>query len=83
MFNAEKGMKDRPSYYQKISCASLLVQLWGPKPLFLTIFGQKVDWRNFTWIVRKILYLHFTFTVYSLPLTFEDYWLGWSAKQKN
>ena len=43
MFKAEKGMKDRPSYYQKISCASLLVQLWGPKPLFLTIFGQKVD----------------------------------------
>ena len=23
----------------------------------------------------------FTFTVYSLSLTFEDYWLGWSAKQ--
>ena len=43
VFNTEKGMKDRPSYYQKISCASLLVQLWGPKPLFLTIFGQKVD----------------------------------------
>ena len=38
MFNTEKGMKDRPSYYQKISCASLLVQLWGPKALFLTIF---------------------------------------------
>ena len=38
MFNTEKGMKDRPSYYQKISSASLLVQLWGPKALFLTIF---------------------------------------------
>ena len=25
----------------------------------------------------------FTFTVYSLALTFEDYWLGWSAKQNN
>ena len=33
MFKTEKGMKDRPSYYQKISCASLLVQLWGAKSI--------------------------------------------------
>ena len=25
--------------------------------------------------------LHYTFTVYSLLLTFEDYWLGWLTKQ--
>ena len=24
----------------------------------------------------------FTFTACSLPLTFEDYWLGWSAKKE-
>ena len=24
-----------------------------------------------------------TFTLYSLPLTFENNWLGWSAEQKN
>lgn len=24
----------------------------------------------------------FTFTVYSVHLTFEDYWLGWPAKNK-
>ena len=31
-----------------------------------------------------IINLHFTFTVYSLVLTliFEDYWLGWLAKEK-
>ena len=32
---------------------------------------------------RRNLSLTLTSTVYSLPLTFEDYWLGWSAKQNN
>ena len=32
--------------------------------------------------VAQPFILHFTFTVYSLPLTFEDNWLGWSAKKK-